>query len=38
MIGAVIGTTLGIKFYSANAIKRALALVLLIAGLKLLLT
>ena len=38
MIGAVIGTTLGIKFYSANAIKKALALVLLIAGLKLLLT
>jgi uncharacterized membrane protein YfcA len=38
IIGAVIGTTLGIKFYSANAIKKALALVLLIAGLKLLLT
>lgn len=38
MIGALIGTTLGIKFYSPNAIKKALALVLLIAGLKLLLT
>ena len=38
MIGAVIGTTLGIKFYSASAIKKALALVLLIAGSKLLLT
>jgi uncharacterized membrane protein YfcA len=38
MVGAVIGTTLGIKFYSASAIKKALALVLLIAGSKLLLT
>ncbi len=38
MIGAVIGTTLGIKFYSASAIKKALSIVLLIAGLKLLLT
>lgn len=38
MIGAVIGTTLGIKFYSPDAIKKALAMVLLIAGLKLLLT
>jgi uncharacterized protein len=38
MLGAVIGTTLGIKFYSANAIKKVLALVLLIAGLKLLFT
>ena len=38
MLGAVIGTTLGIKFYSTNTIKKVLALVLLIAGLKLLLT
>lgn len=38
MMGAVIGTTLGIKFYSASAIKKALAIVLLIAGFKLLLT
>ncbi len=38
MIGAVIGTTLGIRFYSAIAIRRALAVVLVIAGLKLLLT
>lgn len=37
MTGAVIGTNLGVKF-SVNAIKKALALVLLIAGLKLLLT
>ena len=38
MLGAIIGTTLGIKFYSANAIKKVLALVLFIAGLKLLFT
>jgi uncharacterized membrane protein YfcA len=38
MLGAVIGTTLGIKFYSANVIKKVLALVLFIAGLKLLFT
>lgn len=38
MLGAIVGTTLGIKYYSANAIKKVLALVLLIAGLKLLLT
>jgi len=38
LIGALIGTTLGIKFYTANTIKKALALVLVIAGLKLLLT
>lgn len=37
-IGALIGTTLGIKFYTANTIKRTLALVLVIAGFKLLLT
>jgi len=38
LIGALIGTTLGIKFYTANTIKKALALVLVIAGFKLLLT
>ncbi|QDD12333.1 sulfite exporter TauE/SafE family protein [Candidatus Methylopumilus rimovensis] len=38
LIGALIGTTLGIKFYTANTIKKTLALVLVIAGLKLLLT
>lgn len=38
MIGAVIGTTLGIRFYSAVAIRRALAVVLVIAGFKLLFT
>jgi uncharacterized membrane protein YfcA len=38
LIGALIGTTLGIKFYTANMIKKALALVLVIAGFKLLLT
>ena len=38
MLGAVIGTTLGTRFYSALAIRKALALVLLIAGFKLLLT
>jgi len=38
LIGAFIGTTLGIKFYTANTIKKALALVLVIAGFKLLLT
>lgn len=38
IIGAIIGTTLGIKFYSAKGIKRALALVLTIAGFKLLFT
>ena len=38
MLGAVIGTSLGIKFYSVNTIKKVLSLVLLIAGLKLMLT
>ena len=38
LIGALIGTTLGIKFYTANTIKKTLALVLVIAGFKLLLT
>ena len=38
MIGAIIGTTLGIKIYSTKTIKRVLASVLFIAGLKLLLT
>jgi uncharacterized membrane protein YfcA len=38
LLGALIGTTLGIKFYTANTIKKALALVLVIAGFKLLLT
>jgi len=38
LIGALIGTTLGIKFYTANTIKKKLALVLVIAGFKLLLT
>ena len=38
LIGAIFGTTLGIKFYTANTIKKTLALVLLIAGFKLLLT
>jgi len=38
MMGAVIGTTLGIRFYSVVAIRKVLALVLLIAGLKLILT
>ena len=38
ILGAIIGTTLGIRFYSANAVKKALALVLVIAGLKLMLT
>ena len=38
MLGAAVGTTLGIRFYSVSGIKRALALVLLIAGLKLMFT
>jgi len=38
LIGAIFGTTLGIKFYTANTIKKTLALVLMIAGFKLLLT
>ncbi len=38
LIGALIGTTLGIKFYTVNTIKKTLALVLVIAGFKLLLT
>lgn len=38
MVGAVIGTTLGTRFYSVIAIRRGLALVLVIAGLKLILT
>lgn len=38
ILGAIIGTTLGLKFYTANTIKKTLALVLLIAGFKLLLT
>ncbi|MSQ80825.1 MAG: sulfite exporter TauE/SafE family protein [Candidatus Methylopumilus sp.] len=38
LMGAFIGTTLGIKFYSAKTIKKVLALVLVIAGLKLLIT
>lgn len=38
LIGALIGTTLGIKFYTANTIKKVLALVLVIASFKLLLT
>lgn len=37
IIGATIGTTLGIKYYSAKGIKRALALVLTVAGFKLIL-
>ncbi|NBW53211.1 MAG: sulfite exporter TauE/SafE family protein [Betaproteobacteria bacterium] len=38
LVGALIGTTLGIRFYSADTIKKILALVLVIAGFKLLLT
>jgi uncharacterized membrane protein YfcA len=38
LIGAFIGTALGIKFYTANTIKKTLALVLVIAGFKLILT
>ena len=38
LLGALAGTTLGIKFYTANTIKKTLALVLVIAGFKLLLT
>ncbi len=38
LIGALIGTTIGIKFYTTNTIKKVLALVLVIAGFKLLLT
>ena len=38
LIGASIGTTLGIKFYTADTIKKTLAFVLVIAGFKLLLT
>lgn len=37
IIGATVGTTLGIKYYSAKGIKRALALVLTVAGFKLIL-
>jgi uncharacterized membrane protein YfcA len=37
LMGALIGTTLGIKFYTAHTIKKILALVLVIAGFKLLL-
>jgi uncharacterized membrane protein YfcA len=38
LIGALIGTTLGIRFYSPQTIKKVLAVVLAIAGFKLLLT
>jgi uncharacterized membrane protein YfcA len=38
LVGALIGTTLGIRFYSADTIKKILALVLVIAGFKLLFT
>ena len=38
LVGAFIGTTLGIRFYSPNTIKKVLAVVLAIAGLKLLFT
>lgn len=38
ILGAAIGTTLGIKYYSAKGIKRALALVLTLAGFKLILS
>ena len=38
ILGAAVGTTLGIRFYTVNGIKRALSVVLLIAGLKLLFT
>lgn len=38
MIGAFIGTSLGIKHYSITGIRKALAVVLIIAGFKLILT
>jgi uncharacterized membrane protein YfcA len=37
-VGALIGTQLGTRHFQSNGIRRALAAVLVIAGLKLLLT